>query len=273
MAVVTISRLLGSGGDEIAQKVAEGLKYNLVDSGLILRVAERAGVSIEEVENFDEKYHSRAVEWLKNFIAPRIGKIMTEDKEHLNPEKYIEFCSDVVSGLAEEGKMVIVGRGGQYILKDFDRAFHVRVFADDEFRIGRISGLYGISSDDAREMMKKSDRMRAYFIERYFHGDWYDSKAYHMTIDSSKLGIDAAAYIIIEATRQFSRTYDFIPGVRERRGPDRRLKGRRKGERRDPTNIWTLRDMENAVFHEGRPIRSYNKPDRRMEDRRKGPRR
>ena len=56
MAIVTISRLLGSRGDEIALKVAENLGYEFVDKALIVKVAERAGVSVEYAASFDEKF-------------------------------------------------------------------------------------------------------------------------------------------------------------------------------------------------------------------------
>ena len=268
MVVITISRFLGSDGDEIALKVAEGLGYDLVDSGLIIRVAERAGVSVDEVINVDEKYHSRAVEWLKSFITPRIGKIMIEKEGHLNPESYVEYCKTVVRGLAETGKMVIVGRGGQFILKDYDNAFHVRIIADETFRAERIKISREISIDDACEMIKKSDRMRKNYIERYFKADWNDASAYHLIIDSSRLGVDVTSSIIIDAARQFSRIHEYIPGVKDRRGENRRNEEQRKGARRDPLSKWTVRDMENAILHDGRPIRSLNKPDRRKKDRR-----
>ncbi|MBN1290493.1 MAG: cytidylate kinase-like family protein [Candidatus Latescibacteria bacterium] len=268
MAIITISRLLGSDGDEIAMEVAEGLGYDLVESGLILRVAERAGVSVDEVKNYDEQYHSRAVEWLKSFITPRIGKIILEKEEHLDPETYIEYCKTVVRGLAEKGNMVIVGRGSQFILKDFENAFHVRIIADDVFRTERIRISRNISTENAREIIKKSDYMRGHFIERYFKENWNDSRAYHLTLDSSRLGIDVSASIIMDAARQFSRTHEYIPGVKDRRIKDRRLSDRRKGDRREPASIWSVRNMENAILHDGRPIRSLNKEDRRKKEHR-----
>ena len=127
---------------------------------------------------------------------------------------------------------------------------------------------FGISIEDARDMVRKSDRMRKQYIERYLKADVDDMGAYHLIIDSSRLGIDVTASIIIDAARQFSRTHEFVPGEKDRRGIDRREKVRRQGVRRDPLSKWTVREMENAILHDGRPIRSLNKPDRRQKDRR-----
>ena len=118
MAVVTISRLLGSGGDAIALKVAQGLGYDFVDNALIMKISERSGVSVDDISGFDEKYRSRTVEWLKNFMGPRMGKIICDEGKHLDPESFVEYCKTVIWGLAETGNVVIVGRAGQFILKD-----------------------------------------------------------------------------------------------------------------------------------------------------------
>ncbi|MCD6307956.1 MAG: cytidylate kinase family protein, partial [Candidatus Latescibacteria bacterium] len=118
MAIVTISRFLGSGGDDIALKAAESLGYDLVDTTLIVKVADYAGVSVEDAACFDERYQPRVVMWLKNVIEPRMGKILTEEGRNLNPELFIDYCRTVILGLAETGNVIIVGRGGQFILKD-----------------------------------------------------------------------------------------------------------------------------------------------------------
>jgi hypothetical protein len=112
MAIVTIARLTGSGGDIIASKVAKELGYDLVDASLIAKVAERAGVSLDHVRSLDEKTQSLAMEWMISFITPRIEKIMTNEIQ-LNPEGYLEYVRNIILGLAEKGNMVIVGRGGQ----------------------------------------------------------------------------------------------------------------------------------------------------------------
>ena len=273
MAVITISRLLGTGGDEIARQVAEGLHYDFVDSGLIVNIAEDAGVSVDEVRQFDEIYHSRAVEWLKGFVTPRIGKIMLEEGEHLSSERYLECCTSVINGLADKGNMVIVGRGGQFILENDETSFHVRIIAAESDRTERISLLRGITPDEAREVIRNSDRMRQQFIEQNFRKDWDNPGAYHMIIDSSRLGTDVAVSIIIEAARQFSHAYEFIPGEKDRRADDRRDSQRRRGDRRDFTIVWTHREMERAILHEGRPLRELTKPDRRNSERREDRRR
>jgi len=274
MAVVTISRVLGSGGDEIAANVARNLGYQLVDNALIVKVAERAGVSVDSAASFDEKYQSRAFEWLKNFIEPRVGKILTEQGSHLDPQTFIEYCKTIIRGLAEEGNVVIVGRAGQFILRDFDNAFHVRITAGADFRIKRIMEKRSISRREAADLMKKSDTMRCNYIERYMKADWNDPVYYHIVLDSSKLGRDLAVNIISNAVGHFARDFDYVPGIRDRRtGRDRRQKERRKGERRTTDVGVSQKEITHILVREGRMPRTLSKPDRRKNERRREDRR
>lgn len=280
MAIVTIARLTGSGGDIIASQVAEGLGYGLVDSSIIIRVAEEAGVSFEHAKSLDERSESKTIEWLKSVMVPRTDKFLREKGKYmdevsrLNPEGYMEYVKNVLIGLAEKGNIVIVGRGGQYILKDLENAFHVRIIADKISRVYWIREHYKISETEAMERIKKSDSIRRNFIERYFHADWDDPLAYHMVISSSKLGIDLTCKVIIEAAKKFSTCREYIPGVRDRRkGFDRRIFQQRRGDRRSRFGVWTVRNIETAVLREGRPVRALSRLDRRKTDRRKEPRR
>ena len=273
MAVVTISRQFGADGDEIALKMSELLGYDLVDNALIVMVAERAGVSFEEVEHMDEKYQSRAVGFLKSFIEPRMGKILAGGEHHIDPKQFVEYAKTVIRGLAGHGNVIIVGRGGQFILKDVENAFHIKIIADEKFRSEKIMARDGISNNDALERVRKSDNMRMHFIERYLKADWNDPRCYHIVIDSARLGIDTTAEILANAVKQYSDTHEYIPGERDRRGRDRREEDRRKGDRRVTEVGWTSREIKGTAIREGRPVRSFSKPERRKSERRQGSRR
>ena len=273
MAVVTIARLSGSGGDEIASRVAERVGYDLVDSALIAKIAEHAGVNMEDVLGLDERSDSKAIEWLKNVIMPRIGKIILDEEHRLEPEGYFQHLKLVIHGLAEKGNIVIVGRGSQFILKDLDDAFHVRVIADQMTRVKSLRQYYAISEAEALDRIKHSDAMKSNFIQRYFHGDWEDSLMYHLVVNTSHLDIEESSEIIVRAVRLFSDLRDYIPGVRDRRKGERRKIDRRRGDRRASLSLWTHRDLDTALLKGGRPIRTHGRPDRRHAERRKKGRR
>lgn len=273
MAIVTVSRFLGSEGDRIAERVAKTLGYDFVDNALIYQVAERAGVSVEHVMNFDEKYKSRTVEWLKNFISPRTGKIITGKEKQLNPKSYIEYAKTVIHGLAEKGRIVIVGRAGQFILKDEEGAFHVRIVADEADRVEVLKIRHNITGSEALSMLRKSDTMRRTYIEKYLKENWGDPQAYHLVVNSSKLGIDESVRIIVDAVNQFSATHEYIPGVRDRRKGKRRTgEDRRQLDRRYGKTLWSPKEVHHAI-HQGRVIRTHAEGDRRKGEQRRGDRR
>jgi len=270
MAVVTISRLMGAAGNDIAREVAERLGYDIVDTGLIVKVAERAGVSVEKVRDYDEKFESRAVAFLKSFISPRTGKVLAGDIEHIDTKSFVEYTKTIIRGLAEEGNMIIVGRASQFILKDWELAFHVRIIADETFRINRIMERHDLSESNARDMIRKNDAMRTHYIERYFGGKWDDPFAYHLTVDSGKIGIPETVEIVTEAINKFSKSREYIPGVRDRRKGERRSsEERRKLDRRTFMESFGQKDIQRAIVT-GRTIRAKVHSDRRDKERRTG---
>jgi cytidylate kinase len=273
MAVVTFARLSGSGGDEIAALVAHGLGYDLVDSTILKNISEDAGVRLEEVMHQDEKTRSKALKWLLDTVTPNIGKILREEEPHFNSQGYIDYLKLVMHRLAEEGNKVIVGRGGQFILRDMDNAFHVQVIANQASRIERIMGCCALSEAEALEQMKQNDTERENFIRQYFKGEWNNPLLYHLIVNTTSYPIEDAGGMIIQAVREFSSHHDYIPGVRERRKGERRKDERRKGTRRYTSNVWTVQDMETAFLKTGRPVRSLIRNDRRRVERRKQGRR
>ncbi len=272
MSVVTIARLSGSGGDIIAARVAEKLGYACVDSALLATIAAREGVSVDDVIQYDEKAEPATIEWLKSIITPRINKIIGQEQGHVGPEGYFASLKEVVLGLADQGDIVIVGRGSQFILGDAADAFHVRIIAEPEARAERLGRYYAISREEALDRIKRSDSMRKSFINRYFRADWDDQFAYDLIINTTRIAVEEAVETIVAGVKSFSAAHDYIPGVRDRRKRERRLGDRRKAERRDAI-IWTHRDMDAALLKEGRPLRAFSKPDRRMVERRAGDRR
>ncbi len=272
MSVITIARLSGSGGDVIASRVAEAMGYGFVDSALLATIAARVGVSMEDVMPFDEKAGSPSMEWLKSIITPQIGKIIGHENNQIGPEGYFSSLKTVVLGLAEQGNIVIVGRGSQFILRETADAFHIRIIAEPAARVDWLCRYYGISREEALNRIKRSDSMRKSFIQRYFRADWDDQFAYDMIINTTRIGIDEAVENVISSVNIFSGLHDYIPGVRDRRKKERRQGERRKIDRRN-TVIWTHRDMDKALLKDGRPLRAFSKPDRRSGDRRLGGRR
>jgi CMP/dCMP kinase len=183
MNVITISRQLGSLGCEVANEVARQLDYRLVWRELINQAAIRAGAPDVALATIDEL----------NLLG--ISPSATGHKA------YIEAVHMVMEELANEGKVVIVGRAGQMILRDRSNALHVQVVAPIEIRVERIARDQGITTEAARAQVEASDSHRRKYLKRFYHVNWEDSSLYDLAVNTARLDVKSAAELICWRSR------------------------------------------------------------------------
>lgn len=215
MTVITISRQVGSGSEEIAAQVAKLLGYRQFDKRLMVKVAAEMGLSESEVVDFSEEQY-RAAGFLDRLLGRRAQPAVTvatrkrdnTGAEALTVEKLDEaFCVDLVrtaiQAAYEQGNFVILGRGGQAILQDRPDLFHVRITAPLEMRVRRIRAENkGFSMEAAEEWAIEQDRRTAAYLKRFFGIRWDDPLLYHMMINTAKVQPWVAARFIANAVTQ-----------------------------------------------------------------------
>ncbi len=224
MAVVTISRQLGSIGDLVARRTAEILGYDWVDKDLITEVAREANVSESEVEKYDELSESPAKRFIRSLITPSRSVpvppamlwglefpyeisatlltddvALTEAKHLLDHRDYLKFLQAAVDRLYERGNIIIVGRGGQAILRDRPHTLHVRTVAPLDVRIQVVMERRGVSAKEAKAMIQKSDKRRAAYLQDNYAINWDDPVLYHFVINTGCTSQEAAARLIEQA--------------------------------------------------------------------------
>jgi cytidylate kinase len=181
MALITFTSSFGSGGEKIAQAVADtlGLEF-YYDRKLQLR-ARSMGISNEEIEGFDEK-------------APGIlDRLFT-----YKPALYLDLLGAVVYDVASTGKGVIVGHGAQFFLQDFDCALHVMVHASEATRSRLLMQEHAINEAAALDMLRRMDKRINDFIRYAFGRDWGQPSRYDMVINLDKIGPELAEKLIVE---------------------------------------------------------------------------
>lgn len=183
MAIITISRQMGSGGIPIAEKVAEKLGYTLVNGDTILKVADQYGLSVESLELADEK-------------PPHFSE--TLDSKHESALKLIEL---IILDFALKGNVIIYGRGGQDLLAEIRSVLRVRVIAPFEERVERWAEREWLDPDRARMLVRRSDQQRAGFIKYYFDRDWDDPLGYDLVINTERLGEESAVRLICDGIK------------------------------------------------------------------------
>lgn len=181
MAVITISRQTGALGDEIAKAVAEELHYNYVDKTQISDAMADQGLSFPEFEKFDGK-------------KPTIWQSMTNQKK-----KFIYLLRAAVYHFAGSGNAVILGRGGQALLKDIPATLHVRIFAPMETRLKRLMDREGYTQKQAGQVIAKCDRDSSGYIRSFFDIDWDDENMYDLLLNTRTMTVGSAVSLIASA--------------------------------------------------------------------------
>lgn len=228
MAVITVSRQIGSGGDRIAERVAEILGYEYVDYRLVEEMASIADISSEEVEKFDEKGEGRIKHFLKRLLVPEVGPggfplssaayfpefglefpyVMDRETHqsatYLDRGTYQLLITTLVQEFGQTGKAVIVGRASQVILASHEDAFHTKIIAPFQTRCERIMASRGVDVEQAQELVQQHDRWRQLYLRNYHKADWDDPLLYHLTINTGKMEEDEAVDMMVHFVVQKS---------------------------------------------------------------------
>ncbi|MDR2234327.1 MAG: cytidylate kinase-like family protein [Tannerella sp.] len=192
--IITIARQLGSGGREIGAVLAKRMQAAFYDRELITLAAKESGLSPEVFEAVDEKASFSLRGGLLGYRSSIMDGSYTGN--YLNNEELFKIQSDVIRELADRQSCVFVGRCADYILRDHPNVLKVFICADLPDRIKRISSLYQLSANKARDLIEKTDKKRAAYYNFYTGRTWGETSSYHLCLNSSGLDIDAAVDFI-----------------------------------------------------------------------------
>jgi cytidylate kinase len=213
MATITISREYGSGGDEIATRVSEMLGYRSFDKTLMAQILTETGLSENEVIDYSEDNYKVRSFMDRLFARSSMREINqgnwaedptgTRMKEPaiLNESHGIALVQGAIRAAYKKGNVVIVGRGGQVILKGLPGVLHVRVQAPLDTRFGHIAYTKNIHLLGLRKEIVERDQAAADYLRRFYDIDWADPMLYDMVINTTQLNVEAAAQMIVAAVK------------------------------------------------------------------------
>jgi len=190
MAIVTISHEMGAGGPEIGQQLADRLGYKYVDTELIHETAHRYGLLAEKLEHLDETKPSL----FERFDA--------------ETRRYITAMQTALYEFAERDRVVLMGRGGQWLLRGIPHVLRVRVMAPFDLRVKRLatklSGPIGeqASQRTVTEMVRRDDTEKAGRMRYLYEVDIADPALYDLVINTEKLSVAAAVEVVHSVLRQ-----------------------------------------------------------------------
>jgi cytidylate kinase len=203
MAVITISRELGSLGDEIVGILCQKLGYCSVDKAVLTKIAKDAGVDVKAVLA-KEKDVAKKPKLISGQMTSLYGRAPSAFAKNtsLDDQTYAQIVQQTMQESAQEGNVVIVGRGGQMILRDWPKTLHVHLYAPAEIRVQRLADRANISQLEAKRHIEKSDEQKRQYIRQLHHNaNWKDVKHYHLAINTGSISPKIAAQLIIEAAQ------------------------------------------------------------------------
>lgn len=192
--IVTIGREFCTGGQEVAQRVAQELGVKLYDKELITLAAKKSGLS-EEAIAASEKQHTHSL----------LYNMYTIGNELPLADQVFILESRIIKELAEEGPCVVLGRSADYVLRERDNVLSVFMYAPMEYRRqyalrGRVEQAQSISDKELEERIRKEDKKRAQYYNYYTQNRWGDAHNYDLTLNAA-LGEDTCVQLILDAVR------------------------------------------------------------------------
>ncbi|MCF8033380.1 MAG: cytidylate kinase-like family protein [Desulfarculaceae bacterium] len=199
MAVLSISRQFGAGGRTLGEMVASELGYHFLHESQLDQMAAQADQANGQ-EATQSQYHTQVVELLtslapSNFMDRWTGA-QGEDKA------LIESLSRVIQELSEAGKVVLLGRGAQFILRYRPDTVRVLLVSELEQRVNFMVQHYDMDQATARKLIAEADKKRARFLNNFYPGEPDESSLYHLVLNTSLLSISGATNLVVRLVRR-----------------------------------------------------------------------
>ena len=185
--IISIGREVGSGGHEIAEKLAKHYNIQLLDKNILDEIANQKNVDATDLKEVDKK-----------FIFPIVNRNVRGFSSSIQENVFL-LQFDYLQEKAKEGEsFVIVGRCGEDVLKDCDALVSIFVLGDKEVKKARIMQKYDKNEFMAERMMREKDTERKRYHNSFCEGKWGDSRNYDISVNSSVLGIDETVELLID---------------------------------------------------------------------------
>lgn len=199
MAVITISREIGAGGGPLGQRLAKRLGYRYVDEDMIYQVADKVGVSPEDVRAFEKEGATKLMKFLDRVVSKDfIQRLLSGKHGYMDEKRYVAIVTAIIKELHAQGNVVIVGRGGQYILRGYEDVWRILLVDDPERRILSVMDTHNLKRDEAEKYISIRDRIRKEFLNFFAEMQSHDDpRSYDMVINMERVGMKRAEELIV----------------------------------------------------------------------------
>jgi cytidylate kinase len=202
MAIITISRQFGAGGLTLGKMIAAELGYEFADQDIVQRVAQEANVSPHWVETVEKEAGGKLSRFISKMVSkPLVERILKDERGYIDEQIYLDYIVLIISQIAEEGNVVILGRGSQYILNDHPDAYHILLINDFENRVKFLMKHYNLSQTEASQVVNREDRRRLNLYRRLGKTDYDSAALYHLALNMGRISLQQAWKLVCDLVR------------------------------------------------------------------------
>jgi cytidylate kinase len=210
MPVITVSRLTGSGGATIGQRLAERLGASYLNTQIMQEVARRLGISEAAANEYNERAEAfierlARVLWLSNPALAPISTPASPLPFESTTQAFVEVTRELIREAARTGNAVIFGHGAQFILAEQPRVLHVRFIAPLAFRVEKVMQREAISRAEAERRVREEDQRRANGIRQFYQADWHAPDPFHLILNTALWDEEACIQLVLQAVEALTR--------------------------------------------------------------------
>jgi cytidylate kinase len=198
MAVITISKEFGTQSEKVAIQAAQRLGYEYIGKQLIAEIARKLRISENEAEVFRKTSQSRILRFVDRFTCTIVQKVVDREYGCLDDKNYYETTKKLVENVYEAGDVIILGWGGQCILRGKPNTLHIRLVKDYETKIKEVMQNKNLNYDAAMALIEKDEGDLKAYIEHYFNENWNAAHLYDLIIDMEKNSVEKAVDLICD---------------------------------------------------------------------------
>ena len=202
--VITINRELGSGGRTVGQKLAEKLEVPFYDKALIKALEDMYKLDVAQIEKLKGRSHTwwadfkrtMTIGYQYNANYYRSTKSGNEP-DLLTTDEMFKAEQEILKGIASDGSCVVAGRSGFFVFRDHPNRLSILIQASMDFRIDRVARKQHKTSEEARQIIEKVDKMRENYVNKYTKSSRYDTRNYDLVITADGKTEDEIVDIIL----------------------------------------------------------------------------
>ncbi|MDR2043848.1 MAG: cytidylate kinase-like family protein [Clostridium sp.] len=196
--VITVARGFGSGGKEVASRLAAELGISCYENRILTLASQLSGLDEDLFNEVNEKIRGKKFSSLLRGL-PKSFKPNPVDTDFVSDKRLFEFQKQIILNLAQSESCVIVGKCADWILKDCPHVISIYMEAPRAFCVERVMNKMKVNEETAHTSIAKTDQYRAAYYEHYTGGNhWTNPVNYDLTINSQRVGIDNCVRLIKE---------------------------------------------------------------------------